>query len=309
MTDLSRRIFRDYQVRKGRGSKLAFIGFLCAALAREGLNARLDVSRSMIRSRNIVIGDPNKVKLVVAAHYDTCAVMPLPNFITPRNVAVYMLYQFALAVLLIALALILAYLPVLLGGSGRHFLLIFSVSMAAFAVLFTFGPANRHTANDNTSGVIGVLETALAMPEELREKVAFVLFDNEELGLLGSSAFARKYPRIRKNVCVINLDCVSDGDVIMLALPKKCTAELEKLLKECFVPENGKEVELASPNDTFYPSDQVNFTYGTAVAALHRTRGGMLYMDKLHTSQDTAFDERNINFIKYALIRMARIIA
>lgn len=309
MTDLSRRIFRDYQIRKGKRRKLAFVGFLCAALAKEGLSAHLDVSRTLFLSRNIIIGNPDKAKLVIAAHYDTCAVMPLPNFITPRNVTIYMLYQFVLAIMLIALALVVACLPSVLGGSGRYFLPLFSGMMAAFALLLTFGPANRHTANDNTSGVIGVLETALAMPEKLREKVAFVLFDNEELGLLGSSAFARKYPRIRKNVCVMNLDCVSDGDVIMLALPKKCTAELEKILQECFVSGDGKEVETASPRDTFYPSDQVNFTYGTAIAALRRTRGGMLYMGKLHTAQDTAFDERNIHFIKYALIRMARIIA
>ena len=308
MTELSRRIFREFQVRKGRSSKLAFIGFLCAALAKEGLNAHLDVSRSVVYSRNIVIGNPDKAKLLITAHYDTCAVMPLPNFVTPRNVVVYMLYQFVLAAVLIVLSLGLAFIPVLFGWIDGFFLPLFSILMLVFALLITFGPANRHTANDNTSGVIGVIETALALPRELRSKVAFVLFDNEELGLLGSSAFAKKYPRIKKSVCVINLDCVSDGDTIMLALPKKCTAEFEKLLEECFVPGDGKDVVLASSKDTFYPSDQVNFTYGTAVAALRKTKNGMLYMDKLHTAQDTAFDERNITFIKYALLRLARMI-
>lgn len=309
MTDLSRRIFREYQVRKGKQEKFAFIGFLCAALAREGISARLEVTRSVFTNRNIVIGNPDKAKIVIGAHYDTCAVLPLPNFITPRNVTVYILYQFFLAVALILIAFIISYIPVVLGWIDGFFIPLFSILMLASALLLTFGPANRHTANDNTSGVIGVIETVLAMPEELREKVVFVLFDNEELGLLGSAGFAKKHMRLKNNACMINLDCVSDGDVIMLALPKNCAAEYKKLLEESFVLWNDREVVLAPADNTFYPSDQMNFKHGAAVAALRKTKGGMLYMDKLHTAQDTVFDERNITFIREALIRLAGLIA
>ena len=76
------------------------------------------------------------------------------------------------------------------------------------------GPASRHTANDNTSGVITLLETALAMPEADREEVCFVFFDNEEKGLFGSAAFTKAHKKAKKETLNINFDCVSDGDFI-----------------------------------------------------------------------------------------------
>ena len=78
-----------------------------------------------------------------------------------------------------------------------------------------FGKANTHTANDNTSGVITIIEAACNMPEEFRDRVCFILFDNEEKGLLGSKALAKKYKNIKQNKLVINFDCVSDGDYLL----------------------------------------------------------------------------------------------
>ena len=52
------------------------------------------------------------------------------------------------------------------------------------------------------------------MPEEFRDRVCFILFDNEEKGLLGSKALAKKYKNIKQNKLVINFDCVSDGDYL-----------------------------------------------------------------------------------------------
>ena len=83
------------------------------------------------------------------------------------------------------------------------------------------GPANRHTANDNTSGVITLLEIALSLPEELRSDVCFVWFDNEERGLLGSAAFAGKHKETKKGALVLNFDCVGDGDSLQFFPTKR----------------------------------------------------------------------------------------
>ena len=45
----------------------------------------------------------------------------------------------------------------------------------------------------------------------------------------------------------------------------------------------------------FYPSDQAAFKKTVAVAALKKAPVIGLYMDKIHTPKDTAFDERNID--------------
>ena len=84
-TELKDKIFSDYEIRKGSKRKLAFISFVKELCAEHGLSFRVEESRSLITSRNIVIGDPEAAERIVTAHYDTCAAMPFPNFITPRN--------------------------------------------------------------------------------------------------------------------------------------------------------------------------------------------------------------------------------
>lgn len=305
MTELSRTIFQEYQVRKGRRRKTAFLDFLLPALEQEGIAARVDAKEASAFNRNVVIGDPDKARLIVTAHYDTCAVMPIPNFITPKNVLLYMLYQFVLAGALIFLAFMAGTLPALFGLAEGLSSVVYLSALLLGLYLLMCGPANPHTANDNTSGVIAVIETVLALPEELRDKVAFVLFDNEELGLLGSGEFAKRHPGVRKNAYVLNLDCVSDGDNMLVVLPKKCPAELEALLRQSFVIGEGKAVLIESAKGALYPSDQINFKLGVGIAALKKTKGGLLYMNRLHTKRDTVFDETNIEYVKAALLRVA----
>ena len=56
--------------------------------------------------------------------------------------------------------------------------------------VFMGGKPNKHTANDNTSGVITLLELMNRLSPEQKERTAFVFFDNEENGMLGSAFFA-----------------------------------------------------------------------------------------------------------------------
>jgi hypothetical protein len=58
----------------------------------------------------------------------------------------------------------------------------------------------------------------------------------------------------------------------------------------------------------FYPSDQANFRHGVGVAALKRTRRGLLYMDRIHTKGDTVYEEKNIRFLTEGAIRLSEII-
>ena len=75
-----------------------------------------------------------------------------------------------------------------------------SISWLIIMIWMLFGKANKHTANDNTSGIITIIESAIKLPEDLRDEVCFVLFDNEELGLLGSSAFSKEYKEVAERM-------------------------------------------------------------------------------------------------------------
>ena len=81
MTETTNIILREYQVRKNKKQKTAFIGFVEDFCNRIGYSCAVEKS---IMNRNIVIGSPDSAKIVVTAHYDTCAVLPFPNFITPK---------------------------------------------------------------------------------------------------------------------------------------------------------------------------------------------------------------------------------
>ena len=171
--------------------------------------------------------------------------------------------------------------------------------------LILVGPANKHTANDNTSGVTVLLELMQKMPADQREHVAFVFFDLEEMGLFGSAGFASKHKKALKNTPVVNFDCVSDGDTVLFAL-RRGAAALAPTFETNFPDVEGIRTEVHT-RGVFYPSDQMNFPCGIGVAALKSTKNRkLLYMDRIHTNRDTVYREENIAYLVDGSIRLAQ---
>lgn len=136
--------------------------------------------------------------------------------------------------------------------------------------------------------------------------MAFVLFDLEEAGLFGSSAFASKHKAAKKNTLVLNFDCVSDGDTILFAL-KRTTKKYTEQLEQAFVPTPDMNVEITGK--AFYPSDNASFKGGIGVAALKKSRFlGTLYMDRIHTSKDVIYREENIQFLTDGAIKLTQML-
>ena len=291
MQELTRKILEDYQVRKTKKQKTAFIEFI----KRELPEADIQIEQGgLCKSRNIVIGDVEKAEYVLGAHYDTQPVLPFPNFLTPKNMFIYLLYVLAMvagfSIIVAAVSWVVGYLTkdsllALIAGDGVLFVLL---------ALMLFGKANQHTANDNTSGVITLIEAYNI--EEIRSKAAFVFFDHEEIGLFGSMYFAKKHKKTMKDKLLINFDCVSDGDTIIL-IQSKHAKKYEDRIKAAFVSNGTKTALVTDSSNTLYPSDQANFKCSVGVAAFKKNKLFGYYLDKIHTKKDTAFDERNIEFI------------
>lgn len=294
MTQLSQDILATWQVRKTKKQKTAFIEMM-----RQRFPEMQVTSGGFPNSRNLILGDLNTARVIYTAHYDTCARLPFPNFITPKNFWLYLGYQILIAAPFIALLLLVKWLVGLLGGGAMlSFWLGYLAMMFSMAFVFMGGPANKHTANDNTSGVITLVELYCAMTPQQRSKAAFVFFDNEENGLLGSSALKSVCKKQGiQNRLLVNFDCVSDGDYIMLVLKKKANKAYRELFQRCFQPEGRKQILLETEKTAFYPSDQKNFDLGVGVAALKKGKRIGYYMDKIHTAKDTAFDEANISLL------------
>ncbi len=296
MRDISKLILKEYQIRKTKKQKDEFIHLLMNELKDEQIKVE---QSGMFKSRNIIVGDLEKAKYVLSAHYDTAPVLPFPNFLTPKNLFVYLLFNVALIFGFVVCSSIISYIIFALTQSGLLVEILRMALLWFFILWMFFGKANKHTANDNTSGVITLLE--LMECKEIREQVCFVFFDHEELGLLGSNAFNKKHKNIMKDKLLINFDCVSDGDYVMLITSKSAGCYKEKLNKS-FYDEN-KTVIVTKSSNTIYPSDQSVFKNHIGVAAFNKNNLCGYYIDKIHTSKDVVFDERNIKMIVEGICR------
>ena len=220
MTELSKIILDKWQVRKTRQQKTAFIDFMKSQIPE------LTVEEGGFgKNRNLVIGDVKRAQMILTAHYDTCAQLPFPNFITPKNIWLYLGYSILICLPFLILVGVLAGVTSLLTDDRFIvFLCSYFPSMGLLFWMLLGGKPNPHTANDNTSGVIQLCEIWASLTEEQRKSVAFVFFDNEENGLLGSAYFAKLHKKDGlKDKLIFNFDCVSDGQKILIALNKKAS--------------------------------------------------------------------------------------
>lgn len=299
MTELSHKILDAYQVRKTKKQKQAFIALLQQHIPN------LQVQKmGFPKSRNLVIGDPATAKVLLTAHYDTCAQLPFPNFITPKRPLISILYSF---LVIIPWLVLIFLLNLLLSHFVTDYLLHYWISLVCYGLLMWMmlsGPACKHTANDNTSGVITLIEVYHALPVDLRNQVCFVFFDNEEKGVIGSAQFRKKYKKETKDKLLINYDCVSDGDYFLLGISKKANQKYHVALAQAFTSDHDKTVMLENLKKVYYPSDQAGYPMAIAVAALKHSKLFGYYMDRIHTKRDTVFDQRNIHFLKERTVQL-----
>lgn len=301
MADMAKIILDKYQVRKSAKEKEHFRNWLTETLQQAGYAPKVEKGRTCgVCCHNVVVGDPERAKVLLTAHYDTCAVLPFPNLITPRSLFWYVVYQLVVLVGVMVLLTVVSFLLHALALSDWAHMLFIDGLLIFLLWWMVAGPANRHTANDNTSGVVTILETALSLPEELRERVCFVFFDNEEKGLLGSAAFAKAHKAVRKSTPVLNFDCVGDGDSLQFFPTKKMRREQEWLLEaveESYPHRGAKAVEVVR-SFALYPSDQANFTYGVGICALRKAKLFGYYMNRIHTKHDTVLEIENVELLR-----------
>lgn len=293
-------VLEQFPVRKKKRQKQEFRDAVQSYC--EQLGYAVCVEKGSFGSQNMIIGDPKTAKYLVTAHYDTCARLPFPNLITPCNLVVFILYQL-FQVLYIFLG---AFLPGVavgvifanpeLGGAVGYILVWFLLAM------MLVGPANKHNTNDNTSGVVTVLETIRTLPENLRGKVCFVLFDLEEAGLIGSASYRKAHKAETDKQIVLNLDCVGDGDEIVFFPTKKLRKDGKKLswLYKSIGRYGDKTINVREKGFAVYPSDQTQFPYGVGIAALHRSKIG-LYLGRIHTPKDIVLEITNVNILRACL--------
>lgn len=299
MTQLSQEVFDSFQIRKTKKQKQTFAAFLQKHIPE------LQVQETGFpKCRNLMIGDPKTAKLFLTAHYDTCSQLPIPNFITPKKPLLCVLYSLLMVLPCLVIIFLFDYL---LNLFYLNYWLQAAISLTAYAGLIYLmfsGPANKNTANDNTSGVITLLEIYQGLSDQQKANVCFVFFDNEEKGIIGSSLFRNKYKNEVKDKLLINFDCVSDGDHFLLGISKSASRKYHNAISSVFTHTDTKHVLLENLKKVYYPSDQAGFPMAIAVAALKYKKPFGYYMDRIHTKRDTVFEEENIQYLKDRTIQL-----
>lgn len=294
-------ILKHFPVRKSKKQKESFRSAVQSYIENLGYTCRFE--KGSMGAQNVIIGDPDSAKFLVTAHYDTPAGLPFPNLITPCNAVAFIAYQLLVTIFMLTPSFVIAAIAELLLHEPLLTRAVYILSLYASIFLMLLGPANRNNANDNTSGVVTVLEMARTMPENLRERVCFVLFDLEEAGLIGSASYRKTHKKESENQIVLNLDCVGDGNEIVLFPNKKLKKDPEKMaLLSAACGESGtKSISVRKKGFSYYPSDQKNFPYGVGIAAFRRNKLAGLYCSRIHTKKDTVLEQSNVNILRAAL--------
>jgi len=303
-------ILLKYEIRKSNKQKNAFIEYMKERLAKSGYDPERDIKieekgKGLFKSRNIVVGNPQEAKVLFGGHYDTCAWMPFPNFMAPTNPVLFWGYQILLTVMILVSAALIGFLAGLLAGNnGIVAYFGFLIALIALMLQLMFGFRNKHTANDNTSGIITLTRILETLPEEQRRKVCVIYFDNEEKGLFGSSFFYKKHRKQIKDKMLINFDCVGDGEHIVTMADRKCRkdANYQLFVDALKQKETGADVTYLCRKMKFmmFPSDQMNFKKGIGVCSLKKSPIGY-YVARIHTYFDTKCRKENVEYLAKAM--------
>lgn len=308
------KILEQYEVRKSNKEKTIFIDYLKDRLSQCGYDKENDIKieekwKGILKTRNIVVGNPEEAEIFITAHYDTCAVIPFPNLLSPTNPVIFWGFQFFLVFIILFLGVLVAVPVMLLTENALITYYAFLATLILLMFQLMIGYRNKHTANDNTSGIITITRILEALSPEDRKKICAVYFDNEEKGLFGSSFFAGKHKNVRKNKLLINFDCVGDGENIVFMAKGKARSDknyslLVETLKSGAVNFDGNCL-CKKMKPIMFPSDQANFEKGIGVCALKKSPIGM-YAARIHTPFDTKCREENIEFLSECMVEFMK---
>jgi Zn-dependent M28 family amino/carboxypeptidase len=169
---------------------------------------------------------------------------------------------------------------------------------------------NPHNRDDNTSGVIGLLALAHWLKDQphLRSQVQFVFLDNEEWGLLGSSALKQQWDKTGypyHEAAVINLDCISRGQIPLLVhhgrdtLAQRLAPHLQKQFPQTKLLNLG--ILPLSDNYTFKKTGAVDISFADP-----STIPGGYHIPRIHTPADNDFNIQQVTHLIECLVGYLR---
>ena len=113
MNEFAARIEWDFPLRRKEKEKMEFRTWLVHTFKELGYTPKLESGESALAAgggvTNVVVGDIDKAKIVLAAHYDTGVRELLPPLICPTRPLTFLLYQALYPLLLVAGSFLLSF--------------------------------------------------------------------------------------------------------------------------------------------------------------------------------------------------------
>ena len=299
-------LIKKHPVRRSEAQKAAFREYVLDAAKERGVDARVEKS-SDGKNQNVIIGNVERADVVLTAHYDTPAASLFPNIMIPRNIPLFFAYQMVpvLFMLIVGFAAGFVVQAVVGGEDMRAFAIAFLVTYYALFFIMFRGFSNKNNYNDNTSGVATVLSVLDRVDANNRDKVAFILFDNEEKGKKGAKAYFKDHKDFMSDKLLINFDCVGDGnEVVFIAMKNAEEKSGYKALSACFEESSGYTPHFYSIKGSESNSDYKVFPCGVGCMVCRKSKGGLLYTPRIHTKFDTIANNSNIEYISDGIINL-----
>ena len=293
MKDYLNVINNNYPIRRTKEEKECFREYIKNEVNKNNYSCVIETLDKT--HNNIIIGDIEKAEVIFTAHYDTPALSIIPNLMLPRNKGLAMLYHLGFPILLSILSLVISYfISYLISNDIKLTVALYLFLYLSSFFLLTRCFSNKNNKNDNTSGVATILE----LTEKInKDSVAFILFDNEEKGLLGSKAFSKEHKKLIEKKLFINFDCVGFGNnIIFIAKDGALNHKLYPLLQNKVIQNEEYNVYFYPFKGSFANSDYKNFECGIGVMSC-KNKKNIFYTNNIHTNKDVYANEKNIEFI------------
>ena len=303
----AQKLFEQFPTRFSKKEKERFREEITAQFAALGYSEeqiKINSHNNTMKSDNIVVGNPS-AKYIFTAHYDTPG---RTGFMLSSSKLVG---QVGANIVFMAVFFLIIMAGSFISGSaaadGNALLAGLSVLVGfimMMVLILSMAIKNKNNRNDNTSGVLGVLDCAarIAQDEKLREQCCFILFDNEEWGLVGSGAHAawcKKNKINLKNSLVINLDCIGVGDRLVAARTGRRGAQYKVLIEQL----RGQGMSITEKKSVMvYMSDHANFKDSTMLCYMRRSALGPLYIPNIHSRKDKECDMALVDDLSVQLV-------
>lgn len=295
-------------IRRSENDKESFRNYLLEKLETANYLSEVDEGRYRFSNvNNIITRNINNCDVIFTAHYDTpqkdtmlFKFERLISSIFGKNKLI-----FVVSALIFISALV--FIPIKFNLeilSLFNYLMFVAIIIMAIIRKYNFNDGNPNNMIDNTSGVMTLL--MLAELFEGNERVGFIFFDNEELGLKGSKYFAEKMYREEhsfKNKIIINCDCVaslgSANEVWGITKNEKnpeTISQYNRILN--YINSNLVSIEIKSKS-----SDHASFKKNNYISISKQTEGKLCgyYLKNIHSDKDTFINRNDIEVISNLL--------